>query len=159
MSLVRQPSPERLLDGIARALSEKILPRLDSDYARAELGTALSLLVYLRDSLDSAVADLVEEIGELEGLLGDAALELDGAGRGDQARRVRERVAARCEDLRISALAARSSELQEELVELGISAQRTQHPELQALWPSVLELLRSLNDRRRPTPLGDPTTE
>ncbi|MCE2391698.1 MAG: hypothetical protein J4G09_09485 [Proteobacteria bacterium] len=75
MSLVRQPSPERLLDGIARALREKILPELDSPYARAELGTALSLLAYLRDGWDSAAADLVEEIGELEGLLGDPASE------------------------------------------------------------------------------------
>ena len=63
---------------IGRALREKILPELDSPCARAELGTALSLLAYLRDGWDSAAADPVEEIGELEGLLGRPRLRVTG---------------------------------------------------------------------------------
>jgi hypothetical protein len=121
--LIGRPTPEEILTGVARSLTSALAPDLSTDYAQAQLGSALGLLSYLGRQLDSAVEDLVREIEGFEAALGASEPDLRAAGEDAMGQRIGGVLATPATDLRVSTLMQRSDSLQEVLLAVLIVAE------------------------------------
>jgi hypothetical protein len=123
VALISRPTPDEILSGVARSLTSALAPDLSTDYARAQLGSALGLLSYLEQQFDSAVQDLVDEIEGFEAALAASEPNLRAAGEDAIGQRIVGLLATPASDLRVSTLMQRSDELQEGLLAALIVAE------------------------------------
>ncbi len=68
-----KPDTGLLLNSLAREVAEKIVPQLDSDYARADGGLIVELLLAAAGDMDTAAARYIEENRQLRSLFSEAS--------------------------------------------------------------------------------------
>jgi hypothetical protein len=68
-----KPDMDFLLNALAREVAEKMVPQLDSDYARADGGLTVELLLAAAGNIDTAASRYIEENRQLRSLFSEAA--------------------------------------------------------------------------------------
>ena len=66
MTILARPTPLEIAAGVEKALTRRVIPELQTEYARALVVSALDLLHYLAREFDGAVQTLLDEIEALE---------------------------------------------------------------------------------------------
>jgi len=67
-----KPDTALLLNSLAREVAVKIVPQLDSDYARADGGLVVELLLAAAGDIDTAASRYIEENSRLRSLFSEA---------------------------------------------------------------------------------------
>lgn len=67
-----KPDTALLLNSLAREVAEKLVPQLDSDYARADGGLIVELLLAAAGDIDTAASRYIEENSKLRSLFSEA---------------------------------------------------------------------------------------
>jgi hypothetical protein len=155
MTVLARPTPLEIAAGVEKALTLRVIPELQTDYARAQLASTVELLHYLAREFDGAVQTLLDEIDALESARAETAQTLREAGHADTADALTAPARNQVPDLRVSTLLQRSGELQEALLAALLVVEREVDNGATALAPARRQLhavLEDLNERRRTAP-------
>lgn len=155
MTILARPTPLEIAAGVEKALTRRVIPELQTEYARALVVSALDLLHYLAREFDGAVQTLLDEIEALESACAETALTLREAGYDATAAALTATARDEVSDLRVSTLLQRSDELQEALLSALLVVEREADNGVTALALARRQLhavLEDLNEHRRTAP-------
>jgi hypothetical protein len=155
MTVLARPTPLEIAAGVEKALTRRVMPELQTEYARAQVASALELLHYLAREFDGAVQTLLDEINALESARAETAHTLREAGHDATADALTAPARDEVPDLRVSTLLQRSDELQEALLGALLQIEREADSGASELAPARRELravFEDLNERRRAAP-------
>lgn len=145
-----RPSPDDIVKRVSELLSQDVLPGLSDPHLASQVGTAAALLQYVAQHWDTAVKELLAEIGELEVLLADTVEPLRAIGEDGAGARLERLIADREDDLAVSALQSRSDHLQSALLDALLVANRVEREEtaFSPMIPRLRAELWTLSGRR-----------
>jgi hypothetical protein len=155
MTVLARPTPLEIAAGVEKALTRRVIPELQTEYARAQVASALELLHYLAREFDGAVQTLLDEINALESARAETARTLREAGHDATADALTAPAREEVPDLRVSTLLQRSDELQEALLAALLEIEREADSGASELAPARRQLhalFEDLNERRRTAP-------
>lgn len=152
MIVLARPTPLEIADGVEKALTGRVMPELQTDYARAQVASTLELLHYLAREFDGAVQTVLDEIDALERARAETAQTLREAGHDAIADALTAPARGALSDVRVSTLLQRSDELQEALLAALLVVEREADNGVTALAAARRQLhavLEDHNKRRR----------
>lgn len=110
-----KPDTALLLNSLAREVAVKMVPQLDSDYARADGGLVVELLLAAAGDIDTAASRYIEENSKLRSLFSEASTVVGDEELGQELKTAAEE---KEQDYKISSLQKKNDELSGLLIRL-----------------------------------------
>lgn len=141
-----KPDISLLLNSLAREVAVKMVPQLDSDYARADGGLIVELLLAAAGDIDTAASRYIEENSKLRSLFSEASTvvggqELDQELGQELGQELKTAAEEEEQDYKISSLQKKNDELSRLLIRLHARVEVLESSEVRKIEDAIWNFL------------------